>query len=283
MKHIELTINITPKQPFAEIITVQLADAGFDSFVDTETGVIAYADSSKTSVERAIEETLLGEKRSDVKINFSSKTIEQQNWNALWESNFEPIFIDNKLSIIAPFHDRSLVKGIIVEIQPQMSFGTGHHPTTYMMAETILELNKNNKTILDMGTGTGVLAIICEKLYPESKIIAIDIEENSIHNAKENIQRNNCKNITALIGDIEKIPDTTTFDLILANINKNTLKKHLHVYAQKINNTGKIAISGFFETDVTELCEIAEKYELKHQLTSVKDNWAIILFTKQTI
>jgi len=280
MPHLELTIDIEPILPFAEIVTVQLAEIGFDSFVDTDTGIIAYGATNKTSIERILNETILGEQRTDVIINFSSQIIEEQNWNALWESNFEPIFIENKLAILAPFHERKGTQDIIVEIQPQMSFGTGHHPTTYMMAQALLTLNVTPKEILDMGTGTGVLAIIAEKIFPNSRIVAIDIEENAIENAIENIQRNDCKNIQPLLGDLEQIPNKQ-FDLILANINKNTLKKHIPTYSQQLSSHGVIVISGFFETDTQELYEIANQYALISTKTSVKDSWATIQFMKQ--
>jgi len=282
MNYLELTIDLDPVQPFAEIITVQLAQAGFDSFVDTDTGIIAYGETSKTSMERAMNETLLGEQRTDVTTHISSNIIENQNWNALWESNFDPIFIGEELSILAPFHDQSKGKGIVVEIQPQMSFGTGHHPTTYMMLQMLTELKINPNHVLDMGTGTGVLAIVSEKLYPNSKITAIDVEENAVQNAIENVQRNKCKKVNILLGDAKTIP-SIQFDLILANINKNTLKEHLPVYAQQLNPTGTLLLSGFFETDVEDLYAIAENHalQLRRKIVSNTDSWACIQLVRR--
>jgi len=278
MAYIELTIDLNPVQPFSDILTVQLAEVGFDSFVDTETGIIAYGDQTKTSTERAIQETLLGEERDDLTVNYSFKILKDQNWNAVWESNFEPIFIENKLSILAPFHDKLLAKGLVVEIQPQMSFGTGHHPTTYMMAQALLEMDTIPEVVLDMGTGTGVLAILSEKLFPNCQITAVDIEKDAVENALENCQRNSCQHITVLQGDQPPVVNKK-IDIILANINKNTLTTHIPHYVELLQQQGKLIISGFFESDVAELLILSEKYALKQQKIYTKDTWACIQLT----
>lgn len=274
MDYIELDIKLKPLRPFNEIIVAQLAEAGFESFVDTEDGVLAYGQISETSVERALAETFLGEKRDDVAVSFQSSVIESQNWNAVWESDFEPVFVEEYVSILAPFHDPSQAKGMIVEIQPKMSFGTGHHQTTWMMSKALFELESVPEKVLDMGTGTGVLAIIAEKLGAKD-ILAIDIEEWSVESTIENAERNKCKNIKVLHGDSELITGKS-FDLILANINKNVLKAHLPSYAATLQKGGVLMLSGFFDSDVDELLNFAKNYGLVKEFVYFKDNWAAI-------
>lgn len=274
MDYIELDIKLKPLRPFNEIIVAQLAEAGFESFVDTEDGVLAYGQISETSVERALAETFLGEKRDDVAVSFQSSVIESQNWNAVWESDFEPVFVEEYVSILAPFHDPSQAKGMIVEIQPKMSFGTGHHQTTWMMSKALFELESVPEKVLDMGTGTGVLAIIAEKLGAKD-ILAIDIEEWSVENTIENAERNKCKHIKVLHGDSDLITGKS-FDLILANINKNVLKAHLPSYAATLQKGGVLMLSGFFDSDVDELLNFAKNYGLVKEFVYFKDNWAAI-------
>lgn len=274
MDYLELNIKLAPVKPFNEIIVTQLADAGFESFVDTEEGVLAYGQVGETSVERAVNETFLGEKRNDVDFSFESKIIESQNWNAVWESDFEPVFVEEYVSILAPFHDKNQAKGMIVEIQPKMSFGTGHHQTTWMMSKALFELDTVSGNVLDMGTGTGVLAIIAEKLGA-NHILAIDIEDWSVESTIENAQRNNCTKMEVLHGDIDLI-EGRKFGLILANINKNVLKAHLSSYAKTLENNGILLLSGFFDSDVQELLDLAENFNLKKETIYTKDNWAAV-------
>jgi ribosomal protein L11 methyltransferase len=274
MNYIELHIKLQPVQPFNEILVVQLADAGFESFVDTEDGIIAYGQITETSLERAINETFLSENRDDVQFTIEHQIIEHQNWNAVWESDFEPVYVEELVSILAPFHEKSTAKGLLVEIQPQMSFGTGHHQTTWMMSKALFDIQPFPKKVLDMGTGTGVLAIIAEKLGATS-ILAIDIEDWSVENTIENAQRNNCSSIDSKCGDVDLIHGLK-FDLILANINKNVLKAHIPSYAQALDNKGILLLSGFFDSDVNELVTFAQQYGFEKEHVYQKDNWAAI-------
>jgi ribosomal protein L11 methyltransferase len=278
MDYLELTVNIQPRNPWAEILVSQLAELGFESFVDTENGVLAYAQVTDVDLENAINESLLSSSTDDFQLDFESKIIPQQNWNALWEADFQPVEVEGRMTILAPFHDKTIAKGIIVEIQPQMSFGTGHHQTTWMMSKALLDLPNVPKNVLDMGTGTGVLAILAEKLGAEN-ILAIDIEDWSVENTKENAVRNGAKGIVALQGDIDLIAGKT-FDLILANINKNILKSHLNQYSKSLLPDGMLMLSGFFETDVEELVEAAinENFTLLKVLN--KETWAAMILTK---
>lgn len=279
MDYLELTVNLTPRDPWSEILVSQLADIGFESFVDTETGIQAYGQVAEVKVENIKIETILSGEFDEVKFDYSEKIIPQQNWNALWEADFQPVDVDGRMTILAPFHTKEGAKGMLVEIQPQMSFGTGHHQTTWMMSKALLDMPVVPAKVLDMGTGTGVLAILAEKLGAQ-EILAIDIEDWSVENTQENAVRNGCTKITAQCGDIGLISGQQ-FDLILANINKNILKRHLPSYSEALVSGGKLYLSGFFETDADELIELGKTLNLKHDHTLNKETWAALCLVKQ--
>lgn len=274
MDYLELTIDFQPKDPWAEIALVQLADQGYESFVETETGILAYAQVTAVDVLEPLKGTFLSEDQSDVIITFETKIIPQQNWNETWEADFQPVVVEDYLTILAPFHDKTNRTGMLVEILPKMSFGTGHHQTTWMMSKALFELGKMPKKVLDMGTGTGVLAIIAEKLGAE-QILAVDIEDWSVENTIENAERNDCHAITAACGDIDVI-EAQQFDLILANINKNVLKAHIPTYRQLLVENGTLFLSGFFDSDVEELVDFCSQHGLTKRRVLNKDNWAAI-------
>lgn len=277
MDTIELTVELNPINPWSEIIVAELADLGFESFVNTEEGIIAYAPNS-ISFEDAIAQSSLNE-LSPFEFKLSKKIIPYQNWNASWEENFQPVYVEEYATILAPFHDESAGKGMVVTIQPQMSFGTGHHQTTWMMTKALFELNEMPKTVLDMGTGTGVLAIVAENLGSE-RILAIDIEDWSAINAAENSDRNNCKHIECKCGDIDLLGDQK-FGLVIANINKNILKSHMEAYSNALNSNGILLLSGFFNSDVEELVSYAQKFNLEQTKLFQKDDWAAIQLKKK--
>ena len=268
-------ITLTPPKPWSEIAISWLSDFDFNAFEETETGVVAYTEMADEKVHASIQSKISDwAKENDITESVEIERIPQQNWNAVWESDFQPVNVEDKLHIVAPFHEKPKTDGLIIEIQPQMSFGTGHHQTTWMMSKALIELESIPSDVLDMGTGTGILAILAEKLGA-SDILAIDIEEWSAENTRENAIRNSCKNITTLHGDIDLIKDKK-FGLILANINKNVLKSHLGRYKDSLNKNGILMLSGFFETDVPELFEHSERLGFVIQKTFVKETWAAL-------
>ncbi len=278
MDYLELSIALTPRDPWTEILTAELADNGFESFVETENGILAYGQLELVDAEFPLKNTFLEAKPSDVDVVIESKVIPQQNWNAVWESDFQPVEVEDYLTIVAPFHDRSTVKGMIIEILPKMSFGTGHHQTTWMMSKALFELETIPNEVLDMGTGTGVLAFVAERLGAKH-VVAVDIEDWSVENTLENAERNDCKSIEAICGDVDVLKGRT-FGLILANINKNILKAHMSSYAEMLEKNGTLLLSGFFDTDVDELVTFAEQFGLKKRRVLNKDNWAAIELNK---
>lgn len=277
MDRIKVTYIFSELEPWNEVVIAALSELGFDSFVEIESGIEAYINENEFDTD-LLEVGILKEIQEQVQLHVSIEKIPFQNWNAVWESDFKPVFVEDKLTIIAPFHDPSIVVGLPVIIQPQMSFGTGHHQTTWMMSKILLDMSKVPTKVLDMGTGTGVLAIISEKLGAEN-VLAIDIEPWSVENTIENAERNNCKNIISKCGDIDLIKGHN-FDLILANINKNILKSHLEDYSSAMNQGAKLALSGFFETDVEELISEATKFGLKFDSLITKETWAAIILIK---
>lgn len=272
-----ISVDFNPRNPWSEILIAELAEIGFEAFEETENGIKAYGPENKINQDLIYSETILNSNNEAFKYVLNKEIIPFQNWNANWEADFEPVFVEEKLAILAPFHDKSSFKGLVVEIQPQMSFGTGHHQTTWLMSKSLLEENLTKKKVLDMGTGTGVLAILAEKLGAES-ILAIDIEDWSVENTIENSKRNECKRINAIHGDNDLIQNLE-FDFILANINKNVLKAHMSSYVNALSQNGKLFISGFFESDAQEMIDFVEKFGLKHSKTVTKETWAQICFT----
>lgn len=276
MDYLELDVKINPRQPGSDLLITELAELGFESFVETEDGFLAYIPGKDFS------ETLLSPiqkvKEELGKVSWTQKLIPAQNWNAEWESSYQPIQIGNKLVIRAPFHEP--VKGVEIdlEIQPQQSFGTGHHPTTRLMAEKLLTMPLAGRYILDMGCGTGVLAILAAKRGAAS-VLGIDIETNAVMNAIENVQRNNVANVSVEEGVDVQIGNRK-FDVVLANINKNVLVAALPNYANALNVGGELLMSGFFTTDVSTLKETAGKTGLKFNSTENDGEWAMVHFVK---
>jgi ribosomal protein L11 methyltransferase len=278
MERIQLNVYLSVLVPWTDILIAELSELGFDSFVETETGLEAYANEADINQTELSKLSVFNTSIEGLDVNYTVEKIPFQNWNALWEADFKPVFVEDKVTIIAPFHDPSIVVGLPIIIQPQMSFGTGHHQTTWMMTKAMMEFSNFPKRVLDMGTGTGVLAILAEKIGAES-ILAIDIESWSVENTIENAHRNNCNSIEALCGDIDLVVGKE-FDIILANINKNVLKSQFSTYAVSLVKGGTLIISGFFDTDVEELKEVASSNGLKFVKTFNKETWAAVQFEK---
>lgn len=278
MDYIEVTINLTPRMPWSDILIAELADLGFESFVETATGIQAYAPESIGNVAAILQQTSLAA-ANEVTVETTTAVIAHQNWNAQWEADFEPVIVDDRLAILAPFHDESAFQNQHkIIIQPQMSFGTGHHQTTFLMSQFLMDLEPVPQHILDMGTGTGVLAILAEKRGC-SDIVAVDIESWSVENTKENAVRNQCSHIKALEGDVDCLTGMK-FDMILANINKNILKAHLPAYSELLEENGLLYLSGFFFSDVTELTAEAAKSNFTVLEVREKETWAAIKLQK---
>jgi ribosomal protein L11 methyltransferase len=260
--------KVKPLQPAVEILIAELGYAGFESFVETDEGATAYIQKEEWNDNILSDIQILNS--DEFEITYTFKEIEQTNWNEEWEKNFNPIVVDDLCAVRAPFHDSFNTKFDIV-IEPKMSFGTGHHETTHMMIQHILKNDFSGKRVLDMGCGTGVLAILAE-LKGASKIDAIDIDNWCYLNSLENIKRNNCKNITIYEGDATLLKGNK-YDIIIANINRNILLEDLKQYASCLSKDGILFLSGFYENDIKIIETECNKYMLKLVETLERNNW----------
>ena len=271
--YIGYEFKITPLQPGVEILIAELGYAGFESFVETEDGVTAYI--QKDEWQDAILDDVQILNSSEFKIDFSYNEIEQTNWNEEWEKNFNPIIVDDVCSVRAPFHEKPNTTFDII-IEPKMSFGTGHHETTHMMIQHILKNDFTNKSVLDMGCGTGVLAILAE-IKGAKPIDAVDYDNWCYLNSIENVERNNCKNITVIEGDASVLAGKK-YDIIIANINRNILLNDMETYASCLNKGGMLFLSGFYNDDIPVIQELCEKHLLKFQEKLERNHWVALKF-----
>jgi len=271
--YIEYNFKVSPLQPASDILIAELGAVGFESFVENEEGVLAYI--QKVACKADILKAIRILENPDFKIQCDVKEIEQENWNATWETNFNPITVGNECIVRAPFHEKSGVKYDIV-IEPKMSFGTGHHETTHMMLQFILDHDFEGKSILDMGSGTGVLAILAAMKGAQS-IDAIDIDHWCFLNAKENVERNNCKSISVLEGGSELLVGQK-YDIIIANINRNILLNDISIYAGSLNEKGLLFLSGFYKEDIPLITKECNSQGLRFEKNIEKNNWVAVKY-----
>lgn len=277
MNYLEVTINIAELQDFhRDIIADSLATIGFETFEESPQGIKAFI--QEQVFNPTLFQATLQELETYCKTSYQVQQIENQNWNQLWESNFEPILIADLCYVRASFHEAK--KGSIpyeIVIDPKMAFGTGHHQTTSLMLCYLLEMDLIGKTVLDMGCGTGILAIMASKLG--AKIItAIDYDPICYDSVQENAERNNIHNIKALCGSKEVIPNQMV-DVIIANINRNILLEQMESYVKILNKTGCLLISGFFITpDLDILKEHAISLGLEYLHHKEESNWVAAYF-----
>ena len=274
--YIAYEFSVTPKNPATEILIAELGYVGFESFVENDTGVTAYIQKHEWNSQILDDLYILGS--PEFKIKYAHHEVIQTNWNKEWEKNFNPIQVDGQVSIRAPFHENPSLKFDIV-IEPKMSFGTGHHETTHMMIQHLLALDLENKKVLDMGCGTGILAIFAE-IKGAKPIDAIDIDEWCYTNSIENIERNNCSNITVYQGDASLLIDKK-YDVIIANINRNILLEDMKTYAKCLEKDGILLLSGFYEDDLPIIDKEASKNNLKLHKTKTRNQWLSGHYKKQ--
>ncbi|MDF1676491.1 MAG: 50S ribosomal protein L11 methyltransferase [Vicingaceae bacterium] len=276
MNYIQFLAKVSPLVMGREILIAELAEIGFESFVDTEDGFEAYiqeADFDESNIEQI---SLLS--NEEFEIEYTINKIAQQNWNEQWEKSFDPIFVDEKCMIRAPFHEKPTDSVIDIIIEPKMSFGTGHHETTHLIVSRLLNLDLIDKTVLDMGCGTGILAILAKKRNC-GKVLAIDNDEWAYTNSVENCERNNV-DIEVVLGDVNQIK-SNKFDVIIANINRNILLRDMYFYADALNINGVLLLSGFFSIDKEVLTEEANKLGLTLIFENTKNEWTMLEFVKK--
>ncbi len=265
--------NIEPKELGSEILVAELGELPFESFVESEFGVTAYI--QKQLWNENLLDDLFILNSPEFQISYTIEEIEQVNWNEEWEKNFDPIDVNGLCHVRAPFHAKTDAKYDII-IEPKMSFGTGHHETTHMMIEHILDMDVSNMKTLDMGCGTAILAILAE-MKGAKPIDAIDIDNWCYLNSIENAQRNNCQHITVYEGDATLLVDQK-YDLIIANINRNILLNDMSRYVHCLNSGGVLLLSGFYEEDIPAIDASCREKGLSFEKKLQKNNWVSLKY-----
>lgn len=271
MHYTQLTVNCSPD--FTDILIAELSEAGFDTFQETETGFDAYAEGDNFS--KQVVDEVKSRYTSVTPLTFSFQKIEKKNWNEEWERNYEPIDVDGKCLIRADFHKPAKKFPFEIIITPKMSFGTGHHQTTYLMIKNQMNIDHKNKRVMDAGCGTAILAIMASKLG-STEVEAFDIDEWSVVNGEENKELNNTRNIRIQQGKISEVSLAGKFDIILANINKNVLLSEMKTYASYLSPNGKLLLSGFYTNDIDDLKAAASNFGLSEVSRDEKETWACL-------
>lgn len=270
-------VRVLAPRELADILVAELAEVGYDTFEDNDEGFCAYIGEGDFNPDAVAE--VMARYSGIGTLDHSHRVITRQNWNEEWEKNFQPLIIAEKVSVRAPFHPKPEPIEYDIVIMPRMSFGTGHHETTALMIENQLGVDHNGKRVLDMGCGTGILAIMAAQLGAR-EVLAVDVEPWTVENAADNAAENHCTNIECRLGGVEVLEDEAPFDLILANINRNVLLEDMYAYAALLPTGSPILFSGFYEEDLTLIEEEAKKHKLVFQSHITKNNWVSAVFTK---
>ncbi len=276
MNHIELQLFVNPE--FSDIFMAELGEIGYETFTEETDGLNAYITEdlfSETALDEIMERYL-----PMTSIRYSYKTLEKKNWNEEWERNYEPIIAANgRVRVRASFHETDPTIEYDLLINPKMSFGTGHHETTSMVLGLQMNVNHEGKKVLDVGCGTGILAILASKLGAK-EVSGFDIEEWAAENSRENCQLNDCQNITIRQGTIEDEP-ADQYDIVLANINRNILMRDIPKYVAFMKPTpSQLVVSGFYQQDIEDIENVAKEVGLVKVQTENKNNWAAVVFER---
>ena len=280
MKYLEVTFTVTPTSETAnDIIAALAAELGFESFVESPQGTIGYVPAHLFD-EQALTDALTDFPMPDTHITFTSCEMEDKNWNEEWEKNFfEPIVVDSRCVIHSTFHKDYPKADFDIIINPQMAFGTGHHQTTRLIISYLLDINLQDKTVLDMGCGTSILAILAS-MRGAKTLTAIDIDEWCVNNSIDNLALNHINNIKVFQGDASSLASEGPFDIIIANINRNILLADMQYYVARMNEGAEIYFSGFYEIDLPLIQAEAERLGLRYLSHRVEKEWTAAQFVK---
>lgn len=305
MNYIEVAIEITPyTEEYAEIVMAMLDDIPFESFSTEEPllkGYIGQDNFNQQNLKTVL--SFFDNGASEFSVSYTTSFIQEENWNKTWESDFEPIFIDGLVTVKAPFHRNLPLTKYNIRIEPKMAFGTGHHQTTTMMVKALLDLNGEgeasgilcgasgalggkwrslrNKQVLDMGTGTGVLAILAAKMKARRAVHAIDVDIVAVNSARENAWKNRlAEAVHTLYGDGSLI-QANKYDVILANINRNILLQDMDTYYRGMRSGGVLVLSGFYTEDIPVLEQCAVEKGFRMVFSRDIDNWASMILYKE--
>ena len=276
MEYIEVDIELEKSEVFSDIVVARLNEIEFETYLENNNGVKCYIqaklfDKMKLDIE-------LDKIKQFTKLNYNINHVAQKNWNEEWEKNFKPVQINSHCLIRSEFHNNSGNFKDEIIITPKMSFGTGHHETTFLMINELYNLDLNDKSILDMGSGTGVLSIVASK-NGAKQVVGIDIDEWAFQNSIDNAKLNNTENISFLHGDI-KLIENQDFDIILANINRNIIEKDIEGYYNLLSDKGDLLISGFLEEDVDFIINLSINNRFNVINKKNKGQWSMVHLRK---
>ena len=275
MDFIQIVVNCDP--PFRDILIAEMGELAFESFVETETGFEAYAPEEEFS--HPALQTLFNNYRKQTRIWYELHKIPKVNWNTEWEKNYDPIEVDDRIYVRATFHESRPEFEYEIVINPQMSFGTGHHETTHQLLALQLEVDHKDKRVIDIGSGTGILAIMAMKLGAKSAA-ATDVDDWCIQNTLENFELNHFKPEFVRQGVIKDLKMSATYDIILANINTHVLLEEMDTYHDLLENEGYLFLSGFYESDKDQILERVLDLGLREVNSTVKRDWVASVFQK---
>ncbi len=280
-RFLRLELQLEPLLPAREVAVAYLNGCGFAMFEEKSNGLAAFAREKEWNEQGM--QAVITELQTMADVEVHTEFIESENWNIQWELHYNPINVEGQIMMRAPFHPKSDFD-IDVIIQPEMSFGTGHHPTTWQMMRCLLNLELKGKTVLDIGCGTGALAITASKLGAKM-VVAFDLDEWSYQNTLANCKRNGLSGeIQVLLGNIKSLEEQLgVYDVALANINLNVLKTEMPMYSKHLVPGGRIAFSGFYTSDVPAMKVAAESAGLQCVAQSDREDWACLLFVKTAI
>ena len=278
MQYLEVTFTVSPVSETAnDIIAALAAELGFESFVEAEQGTIGYVPINLYD-EQALNEALADFPMPDTQVTFTTCEMEDKNWNEEWEKHFfEPIVVDSRCVIHSTFHKDYPKADFDIIINPQMAFGTGHHQTTRLIISYLLDIELSGKTVLDMGCGTSILAILAS-MRGAKALTAIDIDEWCVNNSIDNLALNGINNIKVFQGDASSLASEGPFDVVIANINRNILLADMQYYVARMNQGGEIYFSGFYESDLPMIQAEAERLGLRYISHRVEKDWTAAQF-----
>ena len=278
VNYIELNLEITPTDMYTDMMTYHLSGAGFEMFEETGNGLKAYIQTHLFD-QAAIEAIIADVKSQGCEIEYQFNEIPWRNWNEEWESNYQPEIIDNKLYIRAEFHAPNPDYPMEIVVQPRMAFGTGHHPTTSQVMKVMIKTDFTGKSVLDMGSGTGILAILAF-MQGASSALAIDNDANAVENSRENAVRNGYPQMEVELGEGEAIAGKK-FDVILANINRNIILQDLHLYNDAMNEGSILITSGYYTDDLPVIKNKAAEMGIQYLHHTSENEWCCAVFEKK--
>ncbi|RZS95638.1 50S ribosomal protein L11 methyltransferase [Cecembia calidifontis] len=275
MQYLEFKISCS--EPYREILIAELSEIGFDSFLETDEGLDAYIQEDVFQRNTFLE--IIEQYKEAGRISVQEGILPKVNWNEEWEKNYDPITVGDQVYVRASFHPSKPEFPHEILINPKMSFGTGHHATTYLMISHQLNLDHQDKRVLDIGAGTGILAVMAHKLGA-AHIEAFDIDEWCVENGNENFDLNGMATVRMGKGTVREVKPQGPFDIVLANINKNVLLDEMEVYSSLVKEKGYLLLSGFYEHDIADIEKRANEFGLVLKDKKIKDNWAALAMQK---